>query len=45
MARGSRCYQGDEIPATFAIRPICTGIFPDEWKCSKVIPLFIQGGR
>ena len=20
MARGSRCYQGDEIPATFAIR-------------------------
>lgn len=26
-------------------RSITTGIFPDEWKCSKVIPLFKQGER
>jgi len=24
---------------------ITTGVFPDEWKCSKVIPLFKQGER
>ena len=26
-------------------RSITCGIFPDEWKCSKVIPLFKQGER
>ena len=26
-------------------RSIVTGIFPDDWKCSKVIPLFKQGKR
>ena len=26
-------------------RSIITGIFPDDWKCSKVIPLFKQGKR
>ena len=26
-------------------RSISTGIFPDEWKCSKVLPLFKQGCR
>ena len=24
-------------------RSLITGIFPDEWKCSKVIPLFKKG--
>ena len=24
---------------------ISTGIFPDEWKCAKVLPLFKQGCR
>ena len=26
-------------------RSIITGIFPDDWKCSKVIPLFKKGKR
>ena len=26
-------------------RSISTGIFPDEWKCAKVLPLFKQGCR
>ena len=26
-------------------RSITTGIFPEEWKCSKVIPLLKQGQR
>ena len=26
-------------------RSITTGIFPEEWRCSKVIPLFKQGER
>ena len=26
-------------------RSIVSGIFPEEWKCSKVIPLFKQGER
>lgn len=24
---------------------IATGIYPEEWKCSKVVPVFKQGDR
>ena len=26
-------------------RSINTGVFPEEWKCSNVVPLFIEGDR
>ena len=34
----------DHLCAIFN-KSIVTGIFPDEWKSSKVIPLFKQGNR
>ena len=34
-----------ESLCTIINRSIETGIFPDEWKCAKVLPLFKQGER
>jgi hypothetical protein len=41
-------YCPDLLSESFTVIFNCsfnTGIFPDEWKCSKVIPLFKHGER